>query len=174
VHNNVPLSQNLHQSQSIDIRDSLSATLRDDGWEFIDDPIASQVSLQNYNIHTSNIPKEKENLQACTNLLNSEKLDLSQITIQAQKYGIPHEVRTLVWQLCIGYLPLPKSTRSYHLLTKRNEYISLLLKYNVDKQNSSAWTKDDQQLYNLIKTDVLRTHPSQFIELFDNPLIRIA
>jgi len=26
----------------------------------------------------------------------------------------------------------------------------------------------------LIKTDVLRTHPSQFIELFDNPLIRIA
>jgi len=32
----------------------------------------------------------------------------------------------------------------------------------------------DKTLYNLIVVDVLRTHPTEFNELFDNPLVRLA
>jgi len=67
---------------------------------------------------------------------------------------------------------MKKSLRTEQLKSKRSEYISLLMKWNI--ANPQSWPKEDIQLYNLIKTDVLRTHPFEFCELFDNPLIRLA
>ena len=66
--------------------------------------------------------------------------------------GIPSSLRSLVWQILVGYLSTNVSTRLSVLSRKRKEYansISRLFK-----------SQRDQALWHQIKIDVLRTNPS--------------
>ncbi len=68
--------------------------------------------------------------------------------------GVPHELRPLVWPLLLGYLPLPKPTRTSTLARKRREYASL-----VETTFSRGRDGLDQQIWHQIEIDVPRTRP---------------
>ncbi|EGO00108.1 hypothetical protein SERLA73DRAFT_180542 [Serpula lacrymans var. lacrymans S7.3] len=68
--------------------------------------------------------------------------------------GVPNELRPIVWQLLLGYLPLPSPLRSTTLSRKRGEYLDLVERaLPRDRQGL------DQQIWHQIEIDVPRTRP---------------
>ncbi|GAA6030330.1 hypothetical protein JCM8097_009051 [Rhodosporidiobolus ruineniae] len=68
--------------------------------------------------------------------------------------GVPGELRTMVWQLLLGYLPLPSSRRASTLARKRSEYASLV------KHAFSRGVKGlEAPIWHQISIDVPRTRP---------------
>lgn len=90
--------------------------------------------------------------------LTQTNFDLSSLKAQAWG-GIPSSLRSLVWQILVGYLSTNSSTRISVLSRKRKEYansISRLFK-----------SEKDQVLWHQIKIDVLRTNPSLKLYSFE-------
>ncbi|KAI9635757.1 rab-GTPase-TBC domain-containing protein [Dioszegia hungarica] len=68
--------------------------------------------------------------------------------------GTPSEVRPIVWQLLLNYLPLPTQPRLTTLSRKRKEYSQL-----VDQYFARGIAGLDQQIWHQIEIDVPRTRP---------------
>ncbi|BEJ12464.1 hypothetical protein CspHIS471_0209240 [Cutaneotrichosporon sp. HIS471] len=68
--------------------------------------------------------------------------------------GVPEEVRPIVWQLLLNYLPLPLAPRLVTLTRKRKEYAALVEQYF---GRGPAFL--DQQIWHQIEIDVPRTRP---------------
>ncbi|ORX34797.1 rab-GTPase-TBC domain-domain-containing protein [Kockovaella imperatae] len=68
--------------------------------------------------------------------------------------GVPDEIRPIVWQLLLNYLPLPSQPRLATLQRKRKEYSQL-----VDQYFGRGLASLDQQIWHQIEIDVPRTRP---------------
>lgn len=66
--------------------------------------------------------------------------------------GIPASLRSLVWQILVGYLSTNKTTRASVLSRKRKEYVNSITRL--------FRSEKDQTIWHQIKIDVLRTNPS--------------
>ncbi|BGP17991.1 hypothetical protein JCM10213_005030 [Rhodosporidiobolus nylandii] len=86
-------------------------------------------------------------------VLGAESVDLAELRKLAWN-GVPGELRTMVWQLLLGYLPLPLSRRSSTLARKRSEYASLV-KHAFSRGVSGL----DSAIWHQISIDVPRTRP---------------
>lgn len=83
--------------------------------------------------------------------------------------GIPQDLRALIWQILLGYLPTNKLRQSSTLSRKRQEYSEGLRVLTIDfddvkttsnTSTSSLVNNRDRQLYHQINIDVKRTNPS--------------
>ncbi|POY74471.1 hypothetical protein BMF94_2470 [Rhodotorula taiwanensis] len=84
---------------------------------------------------------------------DEENVDLAELRKLAWS-GVPNELRPMVWQLLLGYLPGPIARRTATLARKRTEYASLV------KQAFSRGVKGlDGPLWHQISIDVPRTRP---------------
>lgn len=86
--------------------------------------------------------------------------------------GIPPEMRAMLWQLLLGYLPTNKARQALTLKRKRDEYVEGFNLITVDFDESSSYpqigseitnlaTNKDKALDHQIKIDVKRTNPTQ-------------
>lgn len=133
-----------------------------------DDKITyKKVVLENYNLNTSETESEKIALGYFTSLLKENKPDLDELSNNALVYGIPNEWRAITWQICLGYLPAEKEKRKDALLSKREAYLQLAKKYL--PSNNKHY---DIEVQHIIHVDVLRTHPTEFSNLFLNPTVQ--
>ncbi|KAG0690544.1 GTPase-activating protein [Pichia californica] len=83
--------------------------------------------------------------------LTKSNFEISELKKQSWS-GIPSSLRSLVWQILVGYLPTNTNTRTSVLNRKRKDYINSITRlFRSDK---------DQSLWHQIKIDVLRTNPS--------------
>ncbi|CED84754.1 tbc1 domain family protein [Phaffia rhodozyma] len=86
-------------------------------------------------------------------LLNGLGVDSGELKSLAWN-GVPNELRPIVWQMLLGYLPLPTAPRMTTLSRKRNEYQEL------SRLAFKNGTKSlDQQIWHQIVIDVPRTRP---------------
>ncbi|GAA6002583.1 uncharacterized protein JCM10292_007743 [Rhodotorula paludigena] len=86
-------------------------------------------------------------------VLGEDNVDLAELRKLAWS-GVPNELRTMVWQLLLGYLPAPASRRATTLARKRSEYASLV------RQAFSRGVKGlDGPIWHQISIDVPRTRP---------------
>ncbi|KAG7191315.1 GTPase-activating protein [Scheffersomyces spartinae] len=93
--------------------------------------------------------------------------------------GIPQDLRALIWQLLLGYLPTNKLRQSSTLTRKRQEYNEGLRVLTIDfddvkttsnTSSSSLINNKDRQIYHQINIDVKRTNPS--IKLYGDPQVQ--
>ncbi|KAI0630103.1 RabGAP/TBC [Trametes polyzona] len=87
------------------------------------------------------------------NCITRDDVDIAQLRKLAWN-GVPEDLRPLVWPLLLGYLPLPKATRTSTLARKRREYASL-----AETTFSRGREGLDQQIWHQIEIDVPRTRP---------------
>jgi hypothetical protein len=75
--------------------------------------------------------------------------------------GIPDELRPMVWQILLGYLPVEASTRVDVLASKRKEYqLGVKAVFQVDSGL-------DQAVWHQIRIDVPRTNPHLALYQFE-------
>ncbi|GAA5915112.1 hypothetical protein JCM6882_008483 [Rhodosporidiobolus microsporus] len=86
-------------------------------------------------------------------VLGADSVDLAELRKLAWN-GVPGELRSMVWGLLLGYLPLPSSRRCSTLARKRSEYASLV-RHAFSRGVSSL----DPQIWHQISIDVPRTRP---------------
>jgi len=75
--------------------------------------------------------------------------------------GIPEELRPIVWQILLGYLPCEASSRADVLASKRKEY---------QKEVKEAFQSEgglDQAVWHQIRIDVPRTNPHLSLYSFE-------
>ncbi|GAA6048328.1 hypothetical protein JCM3770_000951 [Rhodotorula araucariae] len=97
--------------------------------------------------------RENRRRRKFLDVLGSDNIDLAELRKLAWS-GVPDELRTMVWQLLLGYLPAPLSRRATTLARKRSEYASLV------RQAFSRGVKGlDGPIWHQISIDVPRTRP---------------
>ena len=105
-------------------------------------------------------------------ILAAPNTDLSALRKLAWN-GVPGELRPLVWQLLLGYLPLSKAHRASTLARKRKEFTeSVQSAFGVGEAQTHRRTKStskglDQVIWHQIHIDVPRTNP--LIRLYQFP-----
>ncbi|CCG84127.1 protein of unknown function [Taphrina deformans PYCC 5710] len=107
-------------------------------------------------------------------ILTAPNIDLSALRKLAWN-GVPEELRPMVWQLLLGYLPLAQSHRITTLQRKRKEYVDAVHETFGEKAGSekghrktSSFVKGlDQAVWHQIHIDVPRTNP--LIRLYQFP-----
>ncbi|TPX35712.1 hypothetical protein SmJEL517_g01882 [Synchytrium microbalum] len=99
-------------------------------------------------------------------VLELPNIDLDQLRKLSWK-GVPDEIRPMVWQLLMGYLPCNSDRRDATLARKRSEYAEYV-------EQSFAKGKDglDQALYHQIHIDIQRTNSG--VPLYQDERIREA
>lgn len=97
-------------------------------------------------------------------LIDEPNVDLARLRKLAWQ-GVPEQLRSVVWQLLMGYLPTNSDRRDQVLARKRKEYEEYVAQ-SFGKGQASL----DQQLYHQIHIDVLRTQPG--CPLFQKQRIR--
>lgn len=83
--------------------------------------------------------------------LTKSNFQLSELKKQSWS-GIPKSLRSLVWQILVGYLSTNNSTRTTVLTRKRKEYTNSIARLFRSEKDATIWHQ--------IKIDVLRTNPS--------------
>lgn len=81
-------------------------------------------------------------------ILESPNIDLDALKNQSWS-GIPDELRSTIWKLLMGYLPVNSDRRESTLLRKRKEYEEFVGQIEIGK---------DQALYHQIEIDVKRSN----------------
>jgi len=124
----------------------------------------------NCNIATSETSDEQYCLLLFNNVLqkfaHSPELcwEIEKLVCQ---YGVPNEKRALVWGLLLSYIPTNQLHRKSELLFRRQRYIELIGKH---------CNKDDERdpLRDLIRADVTRTHPREFVTIYQTEAVQQA
>ncbi|GAC77162.1 ypt/rab-specific GTPase-activating protein GYP1 [Moesziomyces antarcticus T-34] len=91
--------------------------------------------------------------QQLLNCLSKQSVDMSQLRTLAWA-GVPEELRPMVWQLLLGYLPAVASVRTSTLSRKRAEYVA-----GVELAFAKGIAALDQAIWHQIHIDVPRTNP---------------
>lgn len=107
-------------------------------------------------------------------ILTAQNVDLSALRKLAWN-GVPEELRPMVWQLLLGYLPLSQAHRVNTLQRKRKEYIDSVRQAFGERadqkkghKKSTSYARDlDQAIWHQIHIDVPRTNP--LVNLYQYP-----
>lgn len=107
-------------------------------------------------------------------ILTKPNIDLSALRKLAWN-GVPEEIRPMVWQLLLGYLPLSQTHRVATLQRKRQDYIDAAKEafgdnFDIMKghRKTNSYAKGlDQTIWHQIHIDVPRTNP--LIRLYQFP-----
>lgn len=91
--------------------------------------------------------------QQLLNCLSKQSVDIAQLRTLAWA-GVPEELRPMVWQLLLGYLPAVASVRASTLSRKRAEYAA-----GVELAFAKGIAALDQAIWHQIHIDVPRTNP---------------
>nr|CDI55572.1 related to GYP1-GTPase activating protein [Melanopsichium pennsylvanicum 4] len=91
--------------------------------------------------------------QQLLNCLSKQSVDIAQLRTLAWA-GVPDELRPIVWQLLLGYLPAVASVRASTLSRKRAEYAA-----GVELAFAKGIAALDQAIWHQIHIDVPRTNP---------------
>ncbi|SOV06294.1 related to GYP1 - GTPase activating protein [Ustilago sp. UG-2017a] len=91
--------------------------------------------------------------QQLLNCLSKQSVDIAQLRTLAWA-GVPDELRPMVWQLLLGYLPAVASVRASTLSRKRAEYAA-----GVELAFAKGIAALDQAIWHQIHIDVPRTNP---------------
>eukprot|EP01127_Copromyxa_protea_P023949 TRINITY_DN921_c0_g1_i3.p1 TRINITY_DN921_c0_g1~~TRINITY_DN921_c0_g1_i3.p1 ORF type:complete len:399 (-),score=49.07 TRINITY_DN921_c0_g1_i3:40-1236(-) len=130
-------------------------------------------TLQSTNLHSSETKEEKEVLNQFISLLEGFP-DVGQIANRVLTTGVPNELRAEIWQLLLGYLPSNRQSRSHVLKFQRRSYLRLVERYysglNVVDDDGS----EISNLLHIVKVDVERTHPNNYLNLFHHQAIKDA
>ncbi|PWZ01837.1 RabGAP/TBC [Testicularia cyperi] len=94
--------------------------------------------------------RRRQQLLTC---LSKQSIDIGQLRTLAWA-GIPNELRPVVWQLLLGYLPAVASVRPSTLARKRAEYAA-----GVKLAFAKGTAALDQAIWHQIHIDVPRTNP---------------
>lgn len=125
----------------------------------VDEKTASQQSFDPTNASTSSVLNRKRSVRTSRRrrqlltCLSKQSVDFDQLRTMAWA-GIPDELRPLVWQLLLGYLPAVASVRASQLARKRAQYaeaVKLAFARGTAGLNQSTWHQ--------IHIDVPRTNP---------------
>ncbi|CAM9234218.1 unnamed protein product, partial [Ectocarpus fasciculatus] len=108
-------------------------------------------------------------LQKFQATLDAENVDLN-VLRKLGWNGIPHEYRTMVWQLLLGYLPTNKARRDTALNRKRKEYIDSIPMY-FDIADYERTVQEGETLRQIL-VDLPRTNPG--VPYFHQPAIQKA
>lgn len=108
----------------------------------------------------------KSRIDRFKRILMAPNIDLSALRKLAWN-GIPEEIRPMVWQLLLGYLPLSQAHRLTTLQRKRQEYLESVrqafgdrVRFSKGHQKSNSYARDlDQAIWHQIHIDVPRTNP---------------
>lgn len=95
-------------------------------------------------------------------LLYDSYCNIDILKLYSRKY-VPTDMRPMVWQLLLGYLPLEKSQRETVLLSKQKLY---------NEKSNYAATVKNEELLTQIDMDVLRTLPEGHEKLFGNAAVK--
>ena len=123
------------------------------------DPIKSLDSLRPPTPSTD-LQAQQTRLQKFKSLLQMPIVPLSSLKKLAWN-GIPDELRPLVWQILLGYLPCEASSRTSILQSKRREY-----KRGVEGAFKTEGGLD-QAVWHQIRIDVPRTNPHLSLYQFE-------
>lgn len=118
---------------------------------------ANVIDLGNYYYH---------NLNLFEYIINCKKIAKLR---ELSKSGIPHEVRGVVWQLLLGYLPVNKSEQTGALLEKRQKY------WNLAKHlmpSAETLKNRSNPVWEQVHVDVIRTYPINLENFFESAAIR--
>jgi len=117
---------------------------------------------------------EEERLCDFITLLQEEVIDLEQL--RALSYdGIPSQVRAVVWQLLLGYLPAERKQQAQVIFQKREVYDRLVQEHCAELSNSLEAEPNELErntLWEQIRVDVIRTFPAGLEEFFEQPIVR--
>ncbi len=91
--------------------------------------------------------------QQLLDCLSKQSVDIAQLRTLAWA-GVPDELRPIVWQLLLGYLPAVASVRASTLSRKRAEYAA-----GVELAFAKGIAALDQGIWHQIHIDVPRTNP---------------
>lgn len=94
--------------------------------------------------------RRRQQLLKC---LSKQSVDVAQLRTLAWA-GVPEELRPIVWQLLLGYLPAVASVRASTLSRKRAEYAA-----GVELAFAKGIAALDQAIWHQIHIDVPRTNP---------------
>lgn len=94
--------------------------------------------------------RRRQQLLSC---LSKQSVDIAQLRTLAWA-GVPDELRPIVWQLLLGYLPAVASVRASTLSRKRSEYAA-----GVELAFAKGIAALDQAIWHQIHIDVPRTNP---------------
>uniref|UniRef100_V5EXK8 Ypt/rab-specific GTPase-activating protein GYP1 n=2 Tax=Kalmanozyma brasiliensis (strain GHG001) TaxID=1365824 RepID=V5EXK8_KALBG len=94
--------------------------------------------------------RRRQQLLSC---LSKQSVDIAQLRTLAWA-GVPDELRPIVWQLLLGYLPAVASVRASTLSRKRAEYAA-----GVELAFAKGIAALDQGIWHQIHIDVPRTNP---------------
>lgn len=94
--------------------------------------------------------RRRQQLLGC---LSKQSVDIAQLRTLAWA-GVPDELRPVVWQLLLGYLPAVASVRASTLSRKRAEYAA-----GVELAFAKGIAALDQAIWHQIHIDVPRTNP---------------
>ncbi|QPG77233.1 hypothetical protein FOA43_004640 [Brettanomyces nanus] len=125
------------------VRDPDYPCIRPDWPELLNDPYGILTKLQ---------PPEHDRIRygKIVRALTKQPFDMYELKKQTWG-GIPQCVRSLVWQILVGYLPVNMNTRGSVLSRKRKEYVKSITQLFQGSKDEAVWHQ--------IKIDVPRTNP---------------
>lgn len=94
-------------------------------------------------------------------IMESENIDLNQLR-KLSWNGIPSQLRPMVWQIMLGYLPTNKNRREQAIERKRKEYLDSIPLYfdtSADNTEIADRTTHEGELLRQILVDLPRTSP---------------
>ncbi|PVU90706.1 hypothetical protein BB561_004754 [Smittium simulii] len=98
------------------------------------------------------------------NIINSPSVDLESLQ-KACWGGVPYELRSVTWQILMGYLPCNANRRNDTKIRKHKDYFGNIEKTFIDKQDSL-----DSAIWHQISIDIPRTYAD--IPMFKSERLR--
>lgn len=164
---NYPKHGSTNLSSSMGIREPLYTPI--DGGNMI----SGYANVQNAQIpesllFNSTMPSQMSKKDILRKILSERNVSKDELTVFVQSFGVSKELRAIVWQLMLGYLPCAKKNRSFVLKKNRMDYFTLL------EEQMDLTVMSDQSIADLgvILLDSPRTHPTLYENLFSKECMR--
>ena len=115
-------------------------------------------NIDSLNKVTSNteVPKKSYHIAKLEHILAADNIDTNALR-KVSWNGVPSEMRSMVWQVLLGYMPTNKSRRDASITRKRKEYFDSIPMYidNMEEQQ----TVQEGEILRQILVDLPRTCP---------------